>query len=76
VFEFSKRYCRRAIDHAVVQLLPSVNAGGMVTRLEIADGEPFLRLHETHYSERAEIIGWSYVDINNRVIRLEVFRGQ
>jgi GntR family transcriptional regulator len=76
VFEFSKRYCRRPIDHAVVELLPSVNAGDMVTRLELSEGEPFLRLHETHYSEQAEVVGWSYVDVNSRFITLEVFRGQ
>ena len=39
-------------------------------------GEPFLRLHETHYSEQAEVVGWSYVDVNDRFVRLEVFRGQ
>jgi GntR family transcriptional regulator len=76
VFEFSKRYCKRPIDHAVVELLPSVNDAEQVTRLELPKGEPFLRLHETHYSERAEVIGWSFVDINSHFIRLEVFRGQ
>jgi GntR family transcriptional regulator len=76
VFEFSKRYCKRPIDHAVVELRPSVNSADMVTLLEIEPGEPFLRLHETHYSEQAEVVGWSYVDVNDRFVRLEVFRGQ
>jgi GntR family transcriptional regulator len=76
VFEFSKRYCKKPIEHAVVELRPSVNSGETVTMLELDAGEPFLRLYETHYSDRAEIVGWSFVDINDRYIRLEVFRGQ
>jgi GntR family transcriptional regulator len=76
VFEFSKRYCKRPIDHAVVELRPSVNDGDGLTSLELDKGEPFLRLHETHYSDRAEIVGWSFVDVNDRYVRLEVFRGQ
>ncbi len=76
VFEFSKQYCKQPIEHAVVQLVPRVNIGADVTRLELHPGEPFLRLHETHYSDRAEIIGWSFVDINDGFVRLEVFRGQ
>ena len=76
VFEFSKRYCKQPIEHAVVELRPSVNAGESVTMLELEPGEPFLRLYETHYSERAEIVGWSFVDVNDRFVRLEVFRGQ
>jgi GntR family transcriptional regulator len=76
LFEFSKRYCRQPIDHAVVELRPSVQDGNGVTSLELDKGEPFLRLHETHYSQRAEIVGWSYIDVNDRYVRLEVFRGQ
>ena len=76
VFEFSKHYCKQPIDHAVVELRPSVLDGDDPTSLELDRGEPFLRLHETHYSERADIVGWSFVDVNDRYVRLEVFRGQ
>lgn len=76
VFEFSKHYCKWPIDHAVVELRPSVLDGDDPTSLELDRGEPFLRLHETHYSERADIVGWSFVDVNDRYVRLEVFRGQ
>lgn len=76
VFEFSKRYCKRPIDHAVVQLVSMVAQQGNLTGLELEPGEPFLRLHEMHYSDQAEKIGFSFVDVNDRFIRLEVFRGQ
>jgi GntR family transcriptional regulator len=76
VFEFSKRYCERPIDHAVVELAPMVNDGNSGTRLELEAGAPYIRLHETHYSDDAEAIAWSFVDVNDQFIRLEVFRGQ
>jgi GntR family transcriptional regulator len=76
VFEFSKQYCEQPIENAVVELVPRANSDTDVTRLELDAGEPFLRLHETHYSEHGEIIGWSFVDLNDRFVRLEVFRGQ
>jgi GntR family transcriptional regulator len=76
VFEFSKRYCRQAIDHAVVELVPMANHKRNPTWLELSSGSPFIRLHETHYSVVAETVGWSFVDVNDEFIRLEVFRGQ
>jgi GntR family transcriptional regulator len=76
VFEFSKRYCKRAIDHAVVELVPRVNTKRNPSWLDLPSGAPFIRLHETHYSDDAEIVGWSFVDVNDDFIRLEVFRGQ
>lgn len=76
VFEFSKRYCKRAIDHAVVELVPMVNNKRNPTWLELRPGAAFIRLHETHYSDNAETVGWSFVDVNDDFITLEVFRGQ
>lgn len=76
VFEFSKRYCNRPIDHAVVEIVPMASDERHPTKLGLGLGEPFIRLHETHYSEDAEAVGWSFVDFNDNYIRLEVFRGQ
>lgn len=76
VFEFSKRYMTAPIEHAVVQLVPVINEDDEVTRLELEPHEPFIRLHETHYSDRADKVGWSFVDIDDEFIRLEVFRNQ
>jgi hypothetical protein len=44
--------------------------------LDLEPDEPFLRLHETHYSDAAEVIGWSFVDVKSRYVTFEVFRGQ
>lgn len=76
VFEFSKRYSKQPIDHAVVELVPMINNAANPSRLELGPKEPYIRLHETHYSDHAEPIAWSFVDVNDDFIRLEVFRGQ
>ncbi len=73
LFEFSRRHATEAIDHAVVELVPMVNSGG-VTDLPLADNVPFIRLLETHYTRSAEIAGYSLIDVDDRYIRLEVFR--
>jgi GntR family transcriptional regulator len=75
LFEFSRRYCRTPIAHAVVRILPMVSADG-VTRLDLPDSKPFIRLHEVHYGPRAEPAAWSQIDFDDDVLRLEVFRGR
>jgi GntR family transcriptional regulator len=73
LFEFSQRHCRQPIDHAVVQLVPMVMRRG-VTRLDLASGTPFVRLHETHYAATASPIAYSMIDVNDLFVKLEVFR--
>lgn len=75
LFAFSEAYCQRAIHHAVVEIVPMVKAGD-VTRLEVPDGQPFIRLHETHYSSRGEPVAFSIIDVDDRFITLEVVRTQ
>jgi GntR family transcriptional regulator len=75
LFSFSRRYCSAPIHHAVVKLVPMVKNGDD-TRLELLDGTPFLRLHETHYSARAEPVAYSIIDIDDSFIQLEVVRTQ
>jgi GntR family transcriptional regulator len=75
LFELSRKYCREPIAHAVVQIIPMVNAKG-VTRLDLPPRSPFIRLHELHYDPRARPAAWSAIDFDDSVLRLEVFRGQ
>lgn len=72
LFEFSRRWCAEPIDHAVVELVPMVKDGG--SELPLEDAAPFIRLHETHYTRGAEAIAYSLIDVDDRYIRLEVFR--
>jgi GntR family transcriptional regulator len=73
LFDFSERHCRAAIHHAVVQIVPMVQVEE-ATVLAIPDGTPFIRLHETHYSVRGDIVAYSVIDIDDRYIRLDVVR--
>jgi GntR family transcriptional regulator len=75
LFAFSERHCRVAIHHAVVEILPMVKSDG-VTKLEIAKGTPFIRLHETHYSADGDAMAFSVIDADDGFIRLEVVRTQ
>ena len=75
LFEFSKKYCREPIANAVVKIRP-VAAGPDVTALNVPEGAPFVRLHESHYSAKGQVIAWSSIDFDDSVVRLEIFRGQ
>ncbi|HET8754367.1 MAG TPA: GntR family transcriptional regulator [Solirubrobacteraceae bacterium] len=74
LFEFSKRYLRRPIDHAVVELAPMVKRDGETTRLETEVGEPFMRLYERHYPRSGDPTAFSVIDADDDYIRFEVFR--
>jgi GntR family transcriptional regulator len=74
LFEFSKRYCSRQIDHAVAEIVPMVKRDRKSTRLGVKNGEAFIRLHEVHYSDHGETIAYSLIDVDDEYIRFEVFR--
>jgi GntR family transcriptional regulator len=74
MFDFSRRYFREPIDHAVVQILPMVNKGKGTTELRLRHGEAFSRLHETHYSAKGQPVAFSLIDTDPHYIQLEVFR--
>jgi GntR family transcriptional regulator len=73
LFEFSKRYCKTPIDHAVADIVPLVKRE-KPTKLEVKPGQAFIRLHETHYSHPGDPIAYSAIDVDDRYIRFEVFR--
>lgn len=74
LFEFSARYCRTPIDHAVAEIVPMVNRRGRTNRLETKSGQPFIRLIETHYSLAGDQLAFSLIDVDDQFIRFEVFR--
>jgi GntR family transcriptional regulator len=76
MFEFSTLYCRNQIDHAVVQIAPVVKRDAETTKLELAEGEAFMRLYEHHYSSTRHAVAFSVIDADDRFIRFEVFRRQ
>jgi DNA-binding GntR family transcriptional regulator len=75
VFEFTRRYCRNLIAHAVGRIVPLLSTNG-VTRLALPSSAPFVRLQETHYSARGEAIAWSQLDFDHSTFHLKMFRRQ
>ena len=55
--------------------MPLIKKRKTGTKLPGGPNEAFIRLHETLYARDATIVGWSFVDVEDRFIRLEVFRG-
>jgi GntR family transcriptional regulator len=76
LFEFSSRHCRQPIDHAIVEIEPAVKQDEDTTKLMVAVGDPFARLHERHFALDGRSIAYSVIDVDDKFIRFEVFRRQ
>lgn len=76
LFEFSARYMRQPIDHAIVEIQPAVKRSQEMTKLTVPVGEPFARLHERHFSLEGAPVAYSLVDVDDKFVRFEVFRRQ
>ncbi|TFV56073.1 GntR family transcriptional regulator [Geodermatophilus sp. DF01-2] len=73
IFEFSRSWPGREIDHTVVELIPAV-APAERTTLQLEDGTPFMRLLETHYNVAGEPVAMSEVHVDDRYVRFNVVR--
>ena len=74
VFEFSKRYTKTPIDHAIAEIVPLVKRDKRTTKLAIKTGGAFIRLHEVHYSRSGEPVAYSLIDVDDAYVRFEIFR--
>lgn len=74
LFDFSRRHCKTPIDHAVVEIMALAQSSTSKTALGVSKGQPFMRLHETHYSKTGEPLAFSIVDVDNEFVTFEVFR--
>nr|WP_237440146.1 GntR family transcriptional regulator [Amycolatopsis rubida] len=72
--DFSQQHMTAAIDHSVTAIVPLTKRRGTSTKLELASGTPFLRLHERHYSRTGQPIAYSSLDVDDSFVRFEVFR--
>jgi GntR family transcriptional regulator len=71
--ELSRQIGRWSVDHVVAQIAAAAKDGAN-TALELREGTPFTRLLETYYGSDAEAFGYSIVDVDESVLRLELFR--
>lgn len=74
MFDFSKQFLLEPIDHAIVQIVPVVKADDSTTALRVGNGDPFVRLNETHYSAGGRPLAYSIIDGDPHYVQLEVFR--
>lgn len=74
LFDFSRRHCKTSIDHAVVEISAKVRSAEVSTVLGVDEGQAFMRLHETHYSDKGDPIAYSTIDVDNEFVTFEVFR--
>lgn len=73
IFEFSSQW-KRQVDHAIAEIVPMVKRAKGPTKLPVKRDKPFIRLHESHYDSRGELLAVSVVDVDNEFFRFEVFR--
>lgn len=73
-FEFSERFLKRPIREATVELIPRVSDEILGRELALAPGTPCLMLKERHIGDRNEVLGFSRIVINDKVVRLQVVR--
>ncbi len=76
LFDFSARHCREPIDHAIVEIEPAIKRDQQTTKLAVAIGDPFARLHERHFTVDGRSIAYSVIDVDDKFVRFEVFRRQ
>jgi GntR family transcriptional regulator len=74
IFEFSGDAWNQRVDHAIAEIIPMAKRAKNTTALEIERGEPFIRLHERHFTSRGDLLAVSIVDVDNRFFHFEVFR--
>jgi GntR family transcriptional regulator len=74
IFSLSKSWPGHEIHHTVVELVSEVAPATPDFPLALKPGEPFLTLHETHYTILGEAVACSTVFIDDRYLRLQVVR--
>ncbi|MFC7495987.1 MULTISPECIES: GntR family transcriptional regulator [unclassified Nocardioides] len=74
IFEWSRSWPGREIDHSVVELVPLVASGDDIAAGMIAVGAPHLEMRETHYSDRNEPIAYGREVVNDEFVRMRLVR--
>jgi GntR family transcriptional regulator len=74
LFDFIRRHAKAPVDHAVVEAMALVQTAPPTTTLDVKKGQPFMRLHEVHYSKVDVPIAFSIIDADNRFVTFELFR--
>lgn len=77
IFEWSREWPGREIDHSVVELVPCIMSAAPEEDLAVgivSPGTPYLEMRETHYSERNECIAYGREVVNDEFVRMRLVR--
>lgn len=75
IFEFSRSWPGREIDHSVVELVPQVVPRSRVRfPLPMKSGTPYLEMRDTHYSESNEPVAFAREVVDNDYVKLRLVR--
>ena len=74
IFAFSKTWPGREIDHAVVEIVPSLIPDGPEFPLGLPAGSPYILLRETHYTSLGEPVAHTEVHVDDNYVRFRVVR--
>jgi GntR family transcriptional regulator len=74
LFDFARRHCKTPIDHTIAEAMALVQTSPPKTSLGLKKGQPFMRLHEIHYSKSGTPIAFSIIDADNEFVTFEIFR--
>ena len=73
IFEFSRSWPHGAIEHTVIEMVPSLVAEPDA-HLGLPLGQPFLRLWEFHHNQEGRALALSEVLVNDQYVRFHVVR--
>lgn len=76
IFEWSRAWQGREIDHSVVELVPRIATedDDDIARGTIRVGLPYMEMRETHYSDRNAPIAYGREVVNDEFVRLRLVR--
>ena len=74
IFDFSRLWPGREIDHSIVELVPGVAPKGKSFPIDLKPGTPYLALQEVHYSDNNEPVAFAREIVNDEYVRLRLVR--
>jgi GntR family transcriptional regulator len=73
-FELARELLIEPIDHAIVEIVPSMASPQARRRLRLGRSEPYIMLRESHFGATGSRLGFSLIHVNDRFVRFQLVR--
>lgn len=73
-FELGRELLVESINHAIVEIVPSLPSSHVQEKLSLRRTDPYLQLHETHFGESGKPLGFSLIHVNDHFVRFQLMR--